>query len=274
MIITFVGTGSAFTMDNYHTNALISRNGKNLLLDAGGDIRFSLRDIGMSYKDIDSLYITHLHSDHVGGVEYLAFTTYFDPTVKEKITLIANNDLIRELWNSSLRGGLKSIQGKKTVLADYFDVMMIKKNGRFIWEDIEFHIVQSVHIIDEYSIVNSFGLMINDPDSKKKIFYTGDSQFCPNQIMDFYKEADLIIHDCETYPFKSNVHAHYNDLITLPDDIKSKMMLQHYQDNILGKEKEGWVESTKDSGFTCWSGDYYGFVPRGMIFNTETWDVI
>ena len=73
---------------------------------------------------------------------------------------IGNNELNRELWNNSLKGGLKSIQGKRTTLNDYFDVQMIKKNGKFVWEDIEFHIVQSVHIMDEYAIVPTFGLMI------------------------------------------------------------------------------------------------------------------
>jgi ribonuclease BN (tRNA processing enzyme) len=274
--ITFAGTGSAFTMKNYQTNTIITKNGKHLMIDAGMDARHLLKDVDLSYKDIDALYITHLHADHIGGVEWLAFTTYFDPSVKEKITLIGNNELIRELWNNSLKGGLKSIQGKRTVLNDYFDVQMIKKNGKFVWEDIEFHIVQSVHIMDEYAIVPTFGLMMIDPVTQKKIDYTGDTQFNPNQIMDFYKDADLIIQDCETTPFKSGVHANYLDLITLDDDIKKKMVLQHFQDNILdsedktGKEiNKSWNESAFDAGFTCWDGFNYGFVQKGFVMDIE-----
>jgi len=277
MKIKFVGTGSAFTMRNYQTNVLIENNGKHLLIDAGMDIRFSLDNMGLSYKDIDSLYITHLHADHIGGIEWLAFTTYFDPSVKDKITLIGNNELVRELWNSSLKGGLKSIQGKKTILSDYFDVQMIKKNGSFVWENIEFQIVQSVHIMDEYSIVPTFGLMITDPYYKKKIYYTGDTQFNPNQIMDFYKEADLIIQDCETTPFKSGVHANFLDLITLDDDIKGKMMLVHYQDNVIEDIKleyginESWYFSAGKTGFRTWDDKGYGFIPRGFVFNTDNY---
>ncbi len=269
MKITFVGTGSAFTMKNFQTNTLITRNDKNFLIDAGGDIRFSLGKLGLCYKDINAIYITHLHQDHQGGLEYFAFCTYFTPNC-EKITLIGNGDLLREGWTSSWKGGLKSIQGKKTNLEDYFDVQMIKKNGRFFWEDIEFHIVQSVHIMDEYSIVPSFGLMITDPDSKKKIYYTGDTQFCPAQISCFYDQADLIIHDCETTPFKSGVHANYLDLITLPTDTKKKMMLQHYNDNILDpKQCDLWKESAKGAGFTNWDGSNYGFVPQGFVLDTK-----
>jgi len=53
MDIIFCGTGSAFSMRNFQTNTLIENKGKKLLIDAGSDIRFSLQDIGMSYKDID-----------------------------------------------------------------------------------------------------------------------------------------------------------------------------------------------------------------------------
>ncbi len=269
MKITFVGVGAAFEMKNYQTNTIITRNGKNLLIDAGGDLRHSLGKLGMSFKNIDAVYITHLHADHVGGVEYLMFKSYFTPNFP-KITMIGNNDLIREGWNSSWKGGAKSIQGKRTTLDDFFDVQMIKKNGKFFWEDIEFHIVQSVHIMDEYSIVPSFGLMISDPDSGKKIYYTGDTQFCPNQISDFYKQADLIIHDCETTPFKSGVHANYLDLITLPADTKKKMMLQHYNDNIIDpKQVESWKESAKGAGFANWDGENYGFIKQGFVFDTK-----
>jgi len=46
MKVTFLGTGSAGTTMNFQTNALIERNGKSLLIDAGGDIRWSLKNAG------------------------------------------------------------------------------------------------------------------------------------------------------------------------------------------------------------------------------------
>lgn len=248
MNMIFAGTGSAFTMLNNQTNVLIQRSNKFLLIDAGGDIRFSLQRLNMTYSDIDSIYITHLHNDHVGGLEWFAFCSYFSPNMTEKIELIGNNELLRELWIHSLRGGLKSIQGKKMALEDYFDVLMVRKNGKFIWEDIEFRIVQTVHVMDEYSIVPSFGLMFRDPDSNLLIYYTGDTQFNPNQIMDFYKEADVIIQDCETAPYRTGVHAHFDELKDLPLPIKQKMILQHYNDNAIS-DSEFWEQQIHANEF-------------------------
>ena len=144
MLIKFLGTGSAFTLKNYQTNTIIELNNKKLLIDAGTDIRWALQEQELSYKDIDALYLSHAHSDHIGGVEYLAFTTFFDPKCKEKIQLFGNNKLLRELWNHSLKGGLESYQGQVLSMEDYFDVVMVRDNAKFHWEGLTFNIVQSV----------------------------------------------------------------------------------------------------------------------------------
>jgi len=267
MRIKFLGTGSAFTLKNYQTNLAIEHNGKWLLLDAGGDIRFSMRDAGLSYKDIDAVYISHLHADHSNGIEYLGFCTYFDPSVKEKIKLFGNGELLRRGWEDTWKGGLESVQGKLLSLDDFFKVKPVKPNGHFEWEGLKFSIVQSIHIMNGYSLALCYGLMIDVPGenpSRKgsRVFWTADCQFCPSQIMNFYKQADYIIQDCETTPFKSGVHANFLDLVTLPADIKKKMILVHYQDNVLSSLRgtdfshsdvcllsPEWRQKTVDDGF-------------------------
>lgn len=255
MELLFVGTGSAFAMKNYQTNFIIRNNGKTLLVDAGGDIRFSLQEQGISYKDIDAVYITHLHADHIGGLEWLAFCTYFDPSAK-KLPLYINSKIASDLWNDSLKGGLASIQGKVVTLEDYFDVMKVKLNGKFTWEGLEFSIVQSVHILNGYGIVPSFGFMLV-AEEKPVVYYPADTQFNPNQIKTFYGQADIIIQDCETAPFRSGVHAHYDELKTLSDELKEKMYLVHFQDNVLD-DFEGWKEKASKDKFK-------GFLRKGDL---------
>ena len=266
MRFIFLGTGSAFTDKNYHSNTLLQQNGKNLLIDAGSDLRHALRKAGLTYLNINGGFITHLHDDHAGGVEYLGFTTYFDPRYTGKMVLYGYHETLMQGWDHKWKGGLGSIQGKVMTLEDYFDVKMLRMNESFIWEGVHFQIVQTVHIMNGYSIVPTYGLIITCPDTGKKIYFTSDTQHCPNQIQDFYNMCDIIIHDCETAPYKSGVHAHYSDLLTLSAETKKKMYLQHYMDNILLEEDvidPVWVERAHADGFK-------GFLTRGRIIDTES----
>lgn len=269
MKIKFLGTGSAFTLKNFQSNMVIEQNGKRLLLDAGGDIRFSLKDSGLSYKDIDAIYISHLHSDHCGGIETLAFCSYFDPAMKDrKIKLFGNGELLRKGWEDTWKGGLESYQGKLLNLNDYFDVNPVRPNTSFWWEGIQLDTVQAIHIMNGYSLVPSYGLMIKqEKTSPKTIFWTSDTQFCPAQLLDFYKASDLIIQDCETNSFKSGVHANFTDLATLPADIKKKMVLIHYNDNIIEDTTVGineeWQKKESEAGFDL------GFAIKGQELDID-----
>jgi len=248
MYIKFLGSGSAFTMNNFQTNALLEVDGHKLLIDCGTDIRFALAEQGLSYNDIDGVYISHQHSDHVGGLEYLGFCKYFDPNDCEP-DLYASADVLSSLWDNTLKGGMASLQNKLADIHTYFFTYEIDKNGYFNWHGVTCRLVQSLPIMNEYFFVPAYGLMIDDGDMK--VFYTSDTQHCPNQIQDFYNSADVIFHDCETAPYYSGVHAHYDELKTLDDKTRSKMWLMHYQDN-----------PTQDPV----ADGFRGFVQKGQVF--------
>lgn len=80
-------------------------------------------------------------------------------------------------------------------------------------------------------------------------FITTDTQYCPEQLKKIYDISDLIFHDCETMPFRSGVHAHYDDLATLPESVRSKMWLYHHAE----------VREAEADGFR-------GFVEKGQEF--------
>ena len=266
MKITFLGSGSAFCMDNWQSNMLIEAEaltglkhpGGKMLFDCGGDIRWSLKEKGLSAMDIDAVYVSHLHADHIGGLEYLAFVSYFAKTVRgePKPAIIGNSQLINELWNSSLRGGLNSIQMMDCDLSTYFDVHKVPNSGTFQFGQIDFKTIQTIHVVADTSFVKSYGLMATVPqtgDNKDlKVLITSDTQFAPSQLNDFIKMADVVFHDCETRKFASGVHAHYSDLVRLPDEAKSKMWLYHYN------SVDGLPDAVADG--------FKGFVNKGQSF--------
>jgi ribonuclease BN (tRNA processing enzyme) len=263
MKITFLGTGNASTLPesrdlnecDFQSNILLESGNRKLLLDCGGDIRFSLMLAGKRLIDITDVYISHLHADHTGGLEHLMFNTYFHPAIPRP-NMFINEKLSVELWTETLRGGAGSLQGRIADLPTYFDVHAIGKNGTFIWEGVEFRLVQVIHYMDGFDIVPSYGLLFKPSPDAPTIFWTSDTQFCPVQIRDFYAMSDLIFHDCETIyrdgkPGKSGVHAHYADLVTLPEATKAKMHLYHYHP---GEKPD------------CVADGFAGWIKRGQVF--------
>lgn len=236
MFIKFLGVGSAFSQKYFQSNMIlldwatdVINPDAMLFIDAGTDFRHSLKAMNLSYKDVKHIYISHLHADHVGGLEYIAFSSYFDPAC-EKPNLYLSRSLVNSLWENVLSGGLNSIQNKIMTLSDYFTVIPIDANSSFTWNSNVITPIQVVHIMDGFSIKPCFGLLFTT--NGKKVFITSDTQFNPNQISTFYHDSDIIIQDCETSKFKSGVHAHYEELKTLQGSIKKKMLLYHYQDNV------------------------------------------
>lgn len=250
MKIIPIGCGSALCTENFQSNYIVEHDGKRLLLDSGDDTRFALKAVGLKLTDIDAVYISHLHGDHANGVQQLAFGTYFNPATKCSIKLYGNHKVLEDGWNHTWSGGMRSLEGENPSLDKYFQVERVPLNGMFRWNGITFQTVQTVHVMDAYGIVPCFGLIMNIPESIKKVYFTTDTQFCPHQIQKFYDQVDVIIQDCETVPdmYASKVHSHFKFLKTLNEETKAKMYLTHYNDNC-SLDIDKCDEEAKANGF-------------------------
>lgn len=289
MMLTFVGVGPMrATSEQWQTNAVITHEegGKkrHLLIDCGTSSEYALAEAGIDVADIDAVFITHEHGDHLGGLASLGLATYFDPT-HAKLKVYTDAQLMPQLWERSLRGGMDTLEGKVVGMNDYFDCRPVPTNGSFCWPEdsksgyIWFTPIQMLHVVAGNSFMPTFGLMITPSplgsvgaykyvlggegkkpiacDHRKRIFYTSDTQFCPHQIQCFYDQADQIFHDCETAPYYSKVHSHRDDLDGLDAATKEKMHFMHYQPVAPIEEMQVWA---KEHGFA-------GFVVKGQEFD-------
>ncbi len=253
MKLIFLGSAAAFTLDanNFQSNMLlVADNGRKLLIDCGTDIRWALNMINVHHADIDAVYVSHLHADHIGGLEWLGFSTkFFQNGQGQKPTFFAHEDITTSIWDESLRGGLSSLQNEVATLDSFFKTHPIGKENTFTWEGVEFTLVKTKHVKMNDRYMPSYGLYFEINGCK--IFLTTDAILWPEVFNFYYHKADIIFHDCETLPGRTNAHANYMDLINLPPEVKSKIWLYDYND--------GQLPDCKKDGFL-------GYIVRGQEF--------
>ena len=67
--VTLLGTGGMMPLkDRALASAMLSANGRSLLIDCGEGTQVQVRACGLSFKPIDAILLTHFHGDHVSGL--------------------------------------------------------------------------------------------------------------------------------------------------------------------------------------------------------------
>lgn len=221
--IQMIGTGSAFSKKFYNNNALVTCNGFKLLVDCGYTAPRALHELDIDLNSIDGLVITHVHADHVGGMEEFAFRLKY--TYKYKMKLFVPSKVVDSLWNQTLRGGLENKLEGFFELGDYFELILLEEAlSTEIHPGFTLELIPSEHIPEK----PSYSLLINE-----RLFYSSDTKFNYSLLLELHdkRKCKYILHDCQlTSP--GIVHACLDELLTLPDVIQSKVMLMHYDDHI------------------------------------------
>lgn len=262
MRLTFAGAGAAFCdpAENFQSNMVLTVDTadgpRRLLVDCGSDARFSLPRIGVrDATDLEGVYVSHLHADHVGGLEWLALTSRYSAAPR-RVRLYVPQVIAGPIWSGSLAGGLLISAEGPLSLADYFEVCPLAEaggaygGGSFVWQGLEIALVPVAHITAETVQMRSFGLSLTLCGTR--MYLSTDAKFDPELPSRLYAtEADVLFHDCETGP-RTGVHSNFADLCTLPAELRARMWLYHYNG--------GPLPDARAHGFR-------GFVQRGQTFD-------
>ena len=230
--VTFVGTGAAFSKKYGHTNFLIESNQAKLMIDFGYLTPIGLEKINFDLQQLTHVFISHIHADHVGGLEELAFSAMF--SYHKKPHLILPGKLKEPLWNNSLSGGLElssdeSGQPITCCFEDYFDISEIDENW-FELDNIKIKPFQVDHVPGK----ESYGVIVRDQETGKQIIFTCDVK---NKLSQFTTDAEfldgIIVHDCQLLnDGQGRVHTPLDVILTYPESVLERTYLIHYGDQV------------------------------------------
>ena len=235
----FLGTGNAFTKTAFQTNLLIIKGQDHLLVDCGTLCSYAFENMyNGRITDIKNLLLTHPHADHI-GVEELALEGKY--ITKRLVNLVITDEFKECLWEESLKGGIQYSEEGVMTFDDYFNQIKpvrIQKKPFEMFEtnvgSINIKLFRTRHVTTRKNSLKksqiSYGLIIDD-----RILFTADTQFNPSQLkflLDKYNKIEVIFHDCDVMGYSRGVHAAYDELVTLPKEIKEKTFLSHYSEAV------------------------------------------
>ena len=236
----FLGTGNAFTKTAFQTNLLIIKGQDHLLVDCGTLCSYAFENMyNGRITDIKNLLLTHPHADHIGGVEELALEGKY--ITKRLVNLVITDEFKECLWEESLKGGIQYSEEGVMTFDDYFNQIKpvrIQKKPFEMFEtnvgSINIKLFRTRHVTTRKKSLKksqiSYGLIIDD-----RILFTADTQFNPSQLqflLDKYNKIEVIFHDCDVMGYSRGVHAAYDELVSLPKEIKEKTFLSHYSEAV------------------------------------------
>lgn len=221
--VQMIGTGSAFAKKYFNNNALIRAAQFQLLVDCGITAPVALHQLSVDVAELDAILITHIHGDHVGGLEEVGFRMRY--IYRRKPVLYVPDTIVNDLWNGTLRGAMENAAEGCDSLSCYFDVQLIREKEPFeVTDGLSIELVPTKHIPGK----PSYGLLINET-----LFYSSDVTFDPQLLLGLVRGSRCrhIMHDCQLKG-KGQVHTTLEELLTLPLDIQERILLMHYDDDM------------------------------------------
>ena len=179
--IIMLGTGNAFLPNGRHHSFAIF-DGKHII-DAPPTALISLRENGIKVSEISTIFITHLHGDHIFGLPFLLLErTYIsDRELSQPLTIVAApgaRKRIEELCEIAYPGSMKKILS--TIVWNEKAQGSTKDGWK--WNRFE---------VNHNKSVDPFGYSFESTDGAKFV-HSGDSGPC-EPLYSAIGDTDLVI---------------------------------------------------------------------------------
>lgn len=257
--LRFFGAGGAFSRRYGTTCSMLTLpGGARWLIDCGRQAPDQLWAAGVEWHAITGQIVTHVHGDHIFGLEDFAFMRYYYsregvPGVMvggPKPKLVAHGAVLDEVWES-LAASLRYLKGpegpRSGTLGSYFEVIdpiasepprdnPWRHSEGFRADELACVARESEHVPGKPSC--SLEIEIGDG---RIAWWSGDCTVDEDFLAAIEPRTSVYFHDCTFTDYPGQVHGAFSRLAKLPEPIRRKMVLMHHEDDI--ESHRGEVEA-------------------------------
>lgn len=219
MKVEVLGTGDAFSSSRYNASFIVTQDDFSVAIDCPHPYLKILKECAKSssFYNINDIILTHLHGDHISGLDTFLFYKRF---VEGRIINIYSTHH-EELWEH-----LKCSMGKsfkEELLSSHFYIAysLPVQIGPF-----------NIEIKPTQHYVPCSALLVR---GEKTIGFSADSGYDPN-LVEWLAQADLLFHEVGPSPG----HTPYEVLLEKVKQlgIKHKVRLAHFADSFNAYESQ------------------------------------
>lgn len=225
--VIILGTGDAFSEERTPTALLLVCDRFFLAVDCPDSYRKVLRETAskagraLPLESIDHLLLTHVHGDHMNGVEGVAF--YKRLVEGKPLNLVASAEVRSVIWEQRLRASMGTLWDgavlQEKSFDDYFVFQPLSGSEPTVVGPFRIRARRTRHHVPTSALLIEAGGRV--------LGYSSDAAFDP-ELIDFLAPAHLILHETNLGP----AHSPLSDLATLPTQIRRRMRLVHYPDGL------------------------------------------
>ena len=240
--IYFLGTGDAFSAGGRHQSAyLIESPIENtegaLLLDCGSTVLASLNRQNLRAAPIDTIYLSHLHGDHIAGLPFLFLHYIYIEPRRRSLKIIGPQGV-----GSRVKTLFQAMYSDTAAepLPFELEFMEVSAQAEFPCGDIRIRPFPVPHQVNPLS----YGCEIEA--GSRKIVYTGDSGWT-DELFAHTQNADLFISECSFFETRLENHLDYRRIEETLNRLGAKRtILTHLGVEVLERMQEVEVETAYD----------------------------